>query len=149
MTPLELSLLKLNMDATVNSSEGTIGVGALIRNDKGFVVAAIAKKRFDPYIAECLAIREGPTFAKDSLLHVNGVESDSLRAVTALGWHDIFAEESFIPDTMLSIFCSCSFIPRNRNRAAQTLTNLLYLCILLCTDLKKNTEYISHIVASY
>ncbi|PON94239.1 hypothetical protein TorRG33x02_099770 [Trema orientale] len=72
MAPLELNLLILNMDATVNSSEGAIGIGILIRNDKGFVVRAIVKKlkdHFDSYIAECLASREGLIFAK-GLLHV-------------------------------------------------------------------------------
>uniref|UniRef100_A0A803PSP3 RNase H type-1 domain-containing protein n=1 Tax=Cannabis sativa TaxID=3483 RepID=A0A803PSP3_CANSA len=35
--------LKLNVDATLNTYPNTIGVGAVIHNDKGQVVAALAK----------------------------------------------------------------------------------------------------------
>ncbi|PON60629.1 Ribonuclease H-like domain containing protein [Trema orientale] len=106
-------LLKLNVDASVNSSEGTIGVGAMAKKLEGC---------FDSYIAECLAIHEGLAFAKDNLLCVDRVESNSLRVVTALGCHE---EETLILDDVRYLLSEASngsycFIPRNGNKAPES-----------------------------
>ncbi|PON33883.1 hypothetical protein TorRG33x02_354290, partial [Trema orientale] len=89
--PLELGLLKLNVDVAVNSGEGIIGVGAVIKDYKGDIMGVMAKRikgYFDPYISECFAIREGLAFTKKSILHVRILETDSLRMLNALGRYD-------------------------------------------------------------
>ncbi|PON46661.1 hypothetical protein PanWU01x14_249570 [Parasponia andersonii] len=73
------------------------------------------KGRFDSYIAEYLAIHEGLAFAKDNLLSVDRVESNSLRVVTVLGRHE---EETLILDDVRYLLSeasngSCCFIPRD------------------------------------
>ncbi|PON87267.1 Ribonuclease H-like domain containing protein [Trema orientale] len=154
--PPELGVLKLNVDAAVNLGEGTIGVGAVIRDYKGDVMGAMAKRikgSFDPYIAECFAIREGLAFAKESFLHVRMVETDSLRVVNALGRYDKYAEESLILDDVKCLLLeaddgSYMFILRNGNRASHTLARFALSLSSPLYWLEESPGCISHIVAS-
>lgn len=61
----EIGCLKLNVDATVCAQSRSIGVSAIIRDDAG--VGAMAhgvKGCFEPYIAECLTIKQSLAFAQ-------------------------------------------------------------------------------------
>ncbi|PON75921.1 hypothetical protein PanWU01x14_038720 [Parasponia andersonii] len=55
--------LKLNVDSVVTTVTGFgfIGIGGVVRNSKGWVVAAVACQIsgfFDPFLAECIALCE-------------------------------------------------------------------------------------------
>ncbi|GMN66206.1 hypothetical protein TIFTF001_035268 [Ficus carica] len=72
------SSLKLNVDASAVPGLDFVGLGAVMRDDSGFVMGAMAKKVhgiYSPHLAECLAIRYGLQFAADSGLHVHTADS--------------------------------------------------------------------------
>ena len=58
--------LKLNVDIVVLRAAGFFGVGAIIRDAQGVERARLAKtilEAHSPFVAECLALREGLEFA--------------------------------------------------------------------------------------
>ncbi|KAF2296804.1 hypothetical protein GH714_003594 [Hevea brasiliensis] len=76
----------LNTDASV-SSLGVVGLGAVIRNDKGEVMVASVKSIFanwDPTLAEIHAIKFGLYLAIQTGFSNLQVESDALGTVDAL-----------------------------------------------------------------
>ncbi|GMN71738.1 hypothetical protein TIFTF001_055958 [Ficus carica] len=57
--------LKLNVDTLVRMGNDEVGIGAIIRDSEGMVVAGFGRRVtgfFSPHIAECLALREGLSF---------------------------------------------------------------------------------------
>ncbi|KAJ4706853.1 Ribonuclease H-like domain containing protein [Melia azedarach] len=77
--------LKLNVDATINNQKGQAGLGCIIRNSSGDVMAAASTKRAclgSVEVAEALAILEGIHLAKESGLHLTLIESDSANVVS-------------------------------------------------------------------
>ena len=106
-----------------------MAIGGVIRNDKGVVLGAMAMKlsgKYDPYIAECMAIRQGLWFANEAGLLIDIVESDSLNAVNAIKRRDEFSLESQIIDDFvfmlsISIGGTCCYVSRNGNKATHTL----------------------------
>lgn len=70
--PPDHGSLKINVDAAVNAALDYIGVGVVILDGFGVVVAALARRifgKFSPHVGECLAEREGL-----SLAHVCGAK---------------------------------------------------------------------------
>ena len=57
-----LGFLKLNVNASVTKYGSHAGVGAVVRDYKGYALGILAKKIddcFSPYVAECIALIEG------------------------------------------------------------------------------------------
>ena len=78
--------LKLNVDAAVWSDARFFGVGAIIRDAREVVQACLAKKiliAHSPFVAECLALKEGLEFARACNLRVAWIESDAANVVHA------------------------------------------------------------------
>ena len=79
--------LKLNIDASVFPGSDRIGIGAAIRDEKGSILGAMAKSlegSFSPFLAECLALREGLSFAKEIECVNLEVETDAINVVSAI-----------------------------------------------------------------
>ncbi|GMN45119.1 hypothetical protein TIFTF001_014327 [Ficus carica] len=86
-SPSQSGYLKLNIDASVFPSSDHIGIGAAIRDDKGSILGAVAKSvegSFSPFVAECLAIREGLRFVKEIECANIKVETDAINVVSAV-----------------------------------------------------------------
>ncbi|GMN52856.1 hypothetical protein TIFTF001_022008 [Ficus carica] len=86
-SPPQSGYLKLNIDASVFPSSDHIGIGAAIRDDKGSILEAVAKSvegSFSPYVAECLALREGLRFTKEIECANIEVETDAINVVSAV-----------------------------------------------------------------
>lgn len=122
--------LKLNVDASVVTGLDFVAVGAIIRDDQGFVMGAMAKKvygLFSPFfIAECLAIREGLCFAADCGLRVQIVASDSLQATNRVRRRDSSGPEFPIVEDIVDLLDvlgggSCCAISQLVNGAAYSL----------------------------
>ncbi|GMN74812.1 hypothetical protein TIFTF001_052466, partial [Ficus carica] len=67
-SPPQPGCFKLNIDASVIPGSDHIGIGAVIRDEKGSILGAMARSvggSFSPFVAECLALREGLRFAKE------------------------------------------------------------------------------------
>ena len=87
-SPPQLGCLKLNVDASVLPGVDHIGIGAVLCDEKGIILGAIAKSldgSFSPFLAECIALREGLIFAKDFNSGPIVVETDAINVVTAVG----------------------------------------------------------------
>ena len=120
--------LKLNVDAAIFANGSGTGIGAIIRDERGITVGAISKRLPNPYsplVAECIAIREGLSFAFNCGLQTIYVESDCLMAIQAINGNDPSVIDSIISD-IRDLFRkvsggSCSHIPRCCNVAAHTL----------------------------
>ncbi|KAK3224148.1 hypothetical protein Dsin_011173 [Dipteronia sinensis] len=75
---------KLNIDAALEVQHLPVGLGTVIRDHMGFVMASSAQRveaNFTPQIAEAMAISRGLKFAVDSGLFPIMVESDALEIV--------------------------------------------------------------------
>ncbi|KAK0604832.1 hypothetical protein LWI29_019932 [Acer saccharum] len=73
--------LKLNSDTAVKNGKGFIGVGAVIRDNSGKVVAAISKPvcgNFSAELGELIALQEGLLLAKRLSLSIGSVEVDAV-----------------------------------------------------------------------
>ncbi|KAK4834001.1 hypothetical protein QYF36_014754 [Acer negundo] len=85
--PPPFGTLKLNSDATVKEDSPHIGLGAIIRDSSGKMVAALAKPLVGNYsakIGEFLAIREGLCLAKRFQLKISWVEGDAVNVVSGI-----------------------------------------------------------------
>ncbi|EXB49968.1 hypothetical protein L484_005305 [Morus notabilis] len=75
-------MLKLNVDASVPPNGSFVGVGFYQRFIR--LLRAFSKQiheSFSPFVAECMAIREGLLFTRDSGLHASLVGNDLINAV--------------------------------------------------------------------
>ncbi|KAL5767866.1 hypothetical protein ACOSQ2_014649 [Xanthoceras sorbifolium] len=82
---------KLNSDASVRPGSGFIGVGAIIRNDTGSVIAALSKPISDDFsmeACELLALREGLLLANMHNLVMNCVEVNAANIASGLNGDD-------------------------------------------------------------
>ncbi|GMN53123.1 hypothetical protein TIFTF001_022268 [Ficus carica] len=64
--PPEHGTWMINVDAAVNEALDYIGVGVVIRDGFGVVVAALARRifgKFSPHVGDCLAVRDGLSLA--------------------------------------------------------------------------------------
>ncbi|KAL0005544.1 hypothetical protein SO802_013105 [Lithocarpus litseifolius] len=80
-TPPPASLFKVNVDGAVFSSQGSVGIGVLIRDEEGRVEAALSKKIMAPVgavEAEAKAFEAGILFAKDIGIQEFILEGDSI-----------------------------------------------------------------------
>ncbi|GMN53247.1 hypothetical protein TIFTF001_022384 [Ficus carica] len=85
--PPQPGYLKLNIDASVFPRSDHIGIGVAIRDEKGSILGAVAKSvegSFSPFVAECLALREGLRFAKEIECANLEVETDAINVVSAV-----------------------------------------------------------------
>ncbi|KAK3225142.1 hypothetical protein Dsin_005004 [Dipteronia sinensis] len=132
-SPPQVGTLKLNSDASVRQGSHRCGVEAVIRDDKGWVVAAVSKSlagNFSLEIGELIALREGLLLAKGLKLKISCVELDACNVVAMVssGVGASSTSEFVCADVM--VLCkevevrSCQSISRNGNRVAHNLASL-------------------------
>ncbi|GMN25608.1 hypothetical protein TIFTF001_000990 [Ficus carica] len=79
--PPHPGFLKLNVDASVSPGSDHIGIDVVIRDEKGISLGAVAKSvegTFSPFLAECIALREGLMIAKELESVTLVVETDAI-----------------------------------------------------------------------
>uniref|UniRef100_A0A803QHW9 Reverse transcriptase domain-containing protein n=1 Tax=Cannabis sativa TaxID=3483 RepID=A0A803QHW9_CANSA len=122
--------LKLNVDAAVNATSQTLGVGAIVRDHNGLVVAAISKPAqgcFHSDEMEAKALFHSLNWALQQQLQITHIETDSLRVFNALIHTSI--DLSCFLDLIIDVCCLLSFFPeatishvmRNANHVAHGL----------------------------
>ncbi|TXG63243.1 hypothetical protein EZV62_010237 [Acer yangbiense] len=128
--PPEPEYYKINCDAAVNNNAGCIGLGIVIRDNGGFVLASCSlmlTAGFDATLAETMAIYRGLIFSRDCGLALCCLESDAAVVVKRIseGSHLdsvsglILAEISTLI-TNLNVI-SVSHVPRLANNVAHGL----------------------------
>ncbi|KAK3229054.1 hypothetical protein Dsin_000935 [Dipteronia sinensis] len=122
----------MNIDAALDAESGRVGVGIIIRNHLGEVMASSAQSvdaGYSPQVAEALAIFRGLIFARDSGLLPCSVESDAQVIVNLINSDDTplsLSEVGLIVSDINRFVgsvrgCSISFVPRTANQAAHGL----------------------------
>ncbi|GMN36179.1 hypothetical protein TIFTF001_005799 [Ficus carica] len=116
--------LKLNDDAGLIVGGSFAGAGGVVRDLNGTVIACFAKKlvgSFSPYVAECLAFREGLEFATACGLQISVVETDALAVVQTVYSSKTFDDaELIISDNRKDWWFGCcvsSFVPKSELRS--------------------------------
>ena len=78
---------KLNCDTTCDKEQGRVGMGILIRDHRGHVMAARNTTRmggFEPVVAEALSLLDGLQFIVEMGLQNAMIEGDAQTVLTAL-----------------------------------------------------------------
>uniref|UniRef100_A0A803QED6 Reverse transcriptase domain-containing protein n=1 Tax=Cannabis sativa TaxID=3483 RepID=A0A803QED6_CANSA len=119
--------LKMNVDAAVNQEHKILGVGAIIRDGNGNVVAAFSKPVqgcFRSDELEAKALFHSLNWAKQLQLQITHVETDALRVSSAINstLRNLSSFDDLIMDVcyLLSFFSgvTVSHVKRNANQAA-------------------------------
>ncbi|KAK3218417.1 hypothetical protein Dsin_012387 [Dipteronia sinensis] len=131
--PPDVGLLKLNSDVGIKKGGLFCGVGAVIRDDKRWVVAALSKPihgNLSPEEGELVALREGLILAKQLKLKLSCVELDACNVVSKVSSDFIDVGESeFLVSDIKALFKevrvhNCQSISKNGNRVAHNLASL-------------------------
>ncbi|KAI9154238.1 hypothetical protein LWI28_023119 [Acer negundo] len=124
--PLPTRFLKLNYDVSVHSGTPFIGVGTVIRDSNGWVMAADSKRiggNFFADIGEFLALRKGLFLAKR---HNLSVQLDEVDASALHSSSSDLGDASLIINDIRALFeevgvLNCQAIPRSSNCLAHNL----------------------------
>ncbi|PON56414.1 Ribonuclease H-like domain containing protein [Parasponia andersonii] len=129
-TAPDVGCLKLNIDVAISEDYGWIGIGAVVRDLTGRILAVCCKKLkglFDSYTIKLLAMRESLYFAIDSGFIAAVLENDSLKAVLVVHTksNDLFATSLIVADiiSLLSINGGgfYNFVRHSGNKVAHSL----------------------------
>ncbi|KAK0607443.1 hypothetical protein LWI29_015165 [Acer saccharum] len=126
-------VFKINTDAALNEQGLVSGLGVVIRDCQGQVMASLCSQMgvcYSPEIAEALAIRRGLQLAVETGLVPAMLESDASVVVNAIGSQDRSSSDVGIIIHDISCllrspcFNSISFVPRLANKVAHGLAKL-------------------------
>ena len=84
--PPPVGFYKANFDAAYFGNSGIAGIGVVVRDCEGEIIAALSQKILEPYsvdVAETLACRRAVVFARELSLFSIIVEGDNMRIVQA------------------------------------------------------------------
>ncbi|KAK2635434.1 hypothetical protein Ddye_030226 [Dipteronia dyeriana] len=131
--PLDNGFFKINTDASIDASRGRVGIGAIIRDHEGMVLASCAQViqlNYSPVLAEAIAILKGLRFAVESGIWPCMIESDAQVVVSMINSDLLPLDEiglviNDIVDLLRSLpqFKVC-FISRKANMAVHCLAKL-------------------------
>ncbi|KAK3230518.1 hypothetical protein Dsin_002399 [Dipteronia sinensis] len=134
-SPPGSGLFRINCDATVDSGTGKVGLGIIIRDGVGVVLACRSMPimaGFSPLISKALAILYGLLFALDVGLVLCLVETDAQVIANLLrNDADPFMEMGPVVHDIKMLLPSVSsgmvlFVPRKANRAAHSLAKFAF-----------------------
>uniref|UniRef100_A0A803NTN0 Reverse transcriptase domain-containing protein n=1 Tax=Cannabis sativa TaxID=3483 RepID=A0A803NTN0_CANSA len=103
---------KLNVDAATISEDKKLGVGAVLRDHNGIVIAALSKMAQGSFRSdemEAKALFHALNWASQSQLPITHIETDALRVSAALNSNSV--DLSCFSDLITDVRCLLSFFP--------------------------------------
>ncbi|PON77083.1 hypothetical protein PanWU01x14_030920 [Parasponia andersonii] len=127
-------MINMNSDAGVPPGEEYIGVGIILHDHSGSVLAAFAKRLvgcFSVETAELLAMREELLFASRIGLSISILEYDALRVIHGLQETHPLAPNALIFSDIKALITSvncgtCHFVPRSGNKVTHFSARLAF-----------------------
>ncbi|XP_030495191.2 uncharacterized protein LOC115710980 [Cannabis sativa] len=122
--------LKLNVDATLDANRNIIGVGAVVRNSAGRVLAALAKPiigNFASHEMEAKAMFHSRNWVIQLQLPIAIVETDALLVANALQYGSTAI--SSYRDILLDVSSLLSFLPQVNVVHAKRSANMVAHCL--------------------
>uniref|UniRef100_A0A803PK25 RNase H type-1 domain-containing protein n=1 Tax=Cannabis sativa TaxID=3483 RepID=A0A803PK25_CANSA len=128
--PPKGNLLKMNIDVAANFHDKILGIGAVVRNNKGEVIAAFSKRVqgcFRSDEMEAKALFHSLNWATQQQLLITHVETDALRVSSALNspHGDVSCYSDLIVDVRCLLFSfpgvTVTYARRQANQAAHSL----------------------------
>ncbi|KAK2656769.1 hypothetical protein Ddye_009821 [Dipteronia dyeriana] len=132
-SPPPVGYFKINTDAALSFSDKIPGVGVVIQDSGGLVMACLcgnARGFYEPQIAEAKAILRGFRLALETGLYTAILESDALSVVNLIKAKEIPSSDvSVVIHDILDLFenvgvFSCDFAPRLANKVAHGLAKI-------------------------
>ncbi|KAK3212651.1 hypothetical protein Dsin_017357 [Dipteronia sinensis] len=129
--PSEKGFYKINYDAALNVSHQWVGIGVVIRDSQGQVMASSMqriKAGYDPQLTEAVAVLRGIKLEFDTDLVPFVAEIDALGVVNRVNSGDPIASDiGMVEDEIVNCFRisprgSVTHVPRNANFVAHTLS---------------------------
>uniref|UniRef100_A0A803QCG6 Reverse transcriptase domain-containing protein n=1 Tax=Cannabis sativa TaxID=3483 RepID=A0A803QCG6_CANSA len=103
---------KLNVDAATNTEQKLLGIGAILRDHNGMVIAALSKTvqgTFRSDEMEAKALFHALNWASQQQLAITHIETDALRVSTSI--NSSLADLSCFSDIIFDVQCLLSFFP--------------------------------------
>ncbi|KAK2640685.1 hypothetical protein Ddye_028480 [Dipteronia dyeriana] len=131
--PLAYGKVKMNTDAAIDNVGRKVGIGIILRDCDGNVLAVCSQKimaGFSLQVAEAVALLKGLVLARDIGIWPGEVEMDAQSVVKLLSSSNVRCSEVglVITDIKLQLFlmpaCIISFTPRETNKVAHHLAKL-------------------------
>ena len=150
-------VFKVNVDGACSIDPvGSSGVGVVIRDESGMVIAALCKllpSNFPAKWTELFAIEQGLLFAQEMDLPQIMMESDALSAILAINHGNFEGEAGHLVEGILqtkALFscCSFSFLKRDYNMVAHKLAQ--FAKSNHCSHVWKGVTppFVSHLIVS-
>uniref|UniRef100_A0A803PVF4 RNase H type-1 domain-containing protein n=1 Tax=Cannabis sativa TaxID=3483 RepID=A0A803PVF4_CANSA len=108
--PLNGTVLMLNIDAALDLATKTLGVGAIVRDSQGHVIAGLSKPVqgcFRSDKMEAKALFHSLNWVVQEQLHITHIETNALRLSNALNYS--LTDLSCFSDLIMDIRCLLSF----------------------------------------
>uniref|UniRef100_A0A803NU06 RNase H type-1 domain-containing protein n=1 Tax=Cannabis sativa TaxID=3483 RepID=A0A803NU06_CANSA len=102
--PPQLNGFKMNVDAATNEEQKKLGIGALIRDHNGVVIAAFSKA------VQAKALFHALNWALQKQLAITHIETDALRVSSVLNFAS--TDLSCFSDLIMDVRCLLSFSPQ-------------------------------------
>ncbi|BFG16782.1 hypothetical protein CerSpe_030560 [Prunus speciosa] len=148
---------KINVDGALKTNDSVRGLGVVIRDDRGELIAAAAKPvcgMFTPNATELFAIRFGLQLAKDLGLQHIYLESDAQAAIRMafqcdadLGYEGVLVNEIQVLANSFHSYVG-QFRPRTCNRAAHSLARFALSISDLIVWMEDGPECLSPILTN-
>ncbi|KAK2651128.1 hypothetical protein Ddye_018617 [Dipteronia dyeriana] len=131
--PPPLGRLKINTDTAIDVAKKRVGIGIIVRDSTGAVMASSSqqvKASYDPHTVESLAIYKGLQFALESGFWNCVLESDAQVVVNLINSNSyVSSDVGVIIQDILGLLvkfteCNVGFVPRRANLTAHCLVKL-------------------------
>jgi ribonuclease HI len=121
---------KANWDVAINKDQGRVGIGVIIRDEKGWVVTAMCRTRqglLEPTTGEAFGAFQAAQFIMEMGLHNIILKGDAKQIVDAINsYTSTWSQYGHLVDDTWCLLCSlsrwkCIFTHREANEAAHRL----------------------------